>query len=121
MCQAVNDNEQSALSTTFSSLAPNFPQHRILFYQSDVGKTAISRQLKPCLQIEYDVGFIKRLSPHIRKIIYLNSHPGDREPIASQEHIVNPKCTTMESDSTAFSSQATINTIEEILDIQLRP
>jgi hypothetical protein len=45
------------------------PVHRILHYESSIGKTAFVRQIKPYLHIENDITIYTNLRPHVPLII----------------------------------------------------
>lgn len=46
------------------------PRHRILHYESAVGKTAFVRQIKPYMHIENDESMYNNLRSHVPLIVY---------------------------------------------------
>ena len=51
------------------------PSHRILFYETKIGKIAILRQLKPSIHIEYDSNVCLDVSPFM-KVLLINKGDG---------------------------------------------
>lgn len=76
-----------------------FENHRILFYQTEIGKLALVRQLKPQLHIEHDLLTCSQIAPHIRYVILNNN-----DKIMCSNNIKNMKI---------------ISNIEELLSITI--
>jgi len=55
----------SAISSVFSRPA-SLPVHKVLFHTTEVGKTAMVRQLKPVLHIDTDSATLQSLAPHVK-------------------------------------------------------
>jgi hypothetical protein len=81
--KAENDNEEKNILIEINKIMGikiddnndminSFANHRILFYQTEIGKLALIRQLKPQLHIDYDLLICTKIAPHIRYVILDN-------------------------------------------------
>lgn len=77
VCEALNDPEQSQFLSIINRVVPTLAQHRCLFYETSIGKTAIIRQVNPSIHIDSDKLFCEKLRPHLRKIVYWDSEQTD--------------------------------------------
>jgi hypothetical protein len=83
--KAVNDDEEKDILTLINKIMGSkidekdntinsIENHRILFYQTDIGKSALIRQLKPQLHIDHDLSVCTKIAPHIRFVILNNNN-----------------------------------------------
>jgi hypothetical protein len=73
--EALSDESQSKVLTAILEKIPSFnDKHRILFYETSIGKIAIVRQIKPKLHIEYDNNIYISLLPHISTLVYYRNN-----------------------------------------------
>ena len=77
LCKATSDEQQMKLQgvlDTAVTCVANIPSHRVLFYETVIGKIAIARQLKPVIYIDNDADTCDSLAPHIRDVINIGKH-----------------------------------------------
>lgn len=77
LCKATSDEQQMKLQgvlDTVVTCVANIPSHRVLFYETVIGKIAIARQLKPLIYIDNDADACDSLAPHIRSVINVGKH-----------------------------------------------
>lgn len=55
-------------------------RHRFLFYQTDVGKVAIVRQLKSQLHVDFDAAICRQILPHIKSVVHIDEKKGAVTP-----------------------------------------
>ena len=69
-----DDDQQQILNNTLHEVIDNeyLPIHRILFYETDIGKIAIVRQLNPSIYIDNCSRDLDKLSQHIPQVISSN-------------------------------------------------
>lgn len=108
--KAVNDDEEKDILTSINKIMGSkiddenntinpFENHRILFYQTEIGKLALIRQLKPQLHIDHDLSVCTKIAPHIRYVILNNNY--------------NDKC------SNSIQNMKIIQNIQELLTITI--
>lgn len=107
--KALSDEEEKK---TFEKLCratvdSTVSKHRVLFYESSIGKLAIVRQLKPQLHIDYDIAACRQIGPHIKSVVHINSGS-------------EGECLDLPSSSTGAKSIHSIHTIEELLTLSIR-
>jgi hypothetical protein len=106
--KAVNDDEEKDILTVINkmmgtkvdnkdNMINSFENHRILFYQTEIGKLALIRQLKPQLHIDHDLSVCTKIAPHIRYVVLNNDN--------------NDKC------SNSIQNMKIIQNIQELLTI----
>ncbi len=77
LCKATSDEQQMKLQgvlDTAVTCVAKIPSHRVLFYETVIGKIAIARQLKPVIYIDNDADTCDSLAPHIRDVINIGKH-----------------------------------------------
>lgn len=81
--QVSTDEQELEVQQTMKSLCPAFPQHRLLFYESAIGKTAILRQMVPSVYIDSDVAFLSKIRPHLKQVIAIAAYQSTPTPAES--------------------------------------
>jgi len=77
LCKATSDEQQMKLQgvlDTVVTCVAKIPSHRVLFYETVIGKIAIARQLKPLIYVDNDADTCDSLAPHIRDVISIGRH-----------------------------------------------
>lgn len=117
ICEASNDAEETVIRNNLALLVPDFPSHHILIHGSEVGKTAIVRQLAPSIHIDHDFQFCLKLKPHLKRIVLLDCtgsyNNGSLDPTvaaAAQDELSQAR------NGMLFPR---ISTIEQLLDLDL--
>ncbi len=72
LINSVTDKEEDHQTKEILAHLPScpIPIHRVLHYETTVGKTAFVRQLKPYLHIENDEAMFNTLRPHVPLIVF---------------------------------------------------
>jgi hypothetical protein len=73
LCTANDDEEERRTREAVLLTVPDFPRHHVLFYGSEVGRTAILRQVSPSVHVDDDITFCTKLKPHLKRIVLLGS------------------------------------------------
>lgn len=71
---ASSDEEETRIYNQINALTKDNPisRHRYLFYESNVSKIAIVRQLKPQMHVDYEATTCVQLAPHVKSVIHIN-------------------------------------------------
>ena len=109
ICLATSDAGEQAARDWLKKEIPFIAPHRCLFYESEIGKTAITRQVNPSLHIEWDRQFCEKLKPHLRKIVLYDKHM-DRSNMTTQEQEVK-------ESGRVENKILFVSTLQEIWDI----
>jgi hypothetical protein len=99
---AVTATEECVLATLTDLLPKGFPEHRVMFHQSEIGKIAVIRQLKPILHIDFDPFTCEQLAAHIRSIVQFSR--------------LSERNSTLPTSTTNWTS---ICSLQELLSVQL--
>lgn len=76
---ASTDEEETRIYNQINALMKDNPisRHRYLFYESNVSKIAMVRQLKPQLHIDYEATICIQIAPHVKSVIQINEFEKD--------------------------------------------
>ena len=76
--KASSTDDEDRIFDMVSLLMKDFPvaRHRFLFYQTDVGKIAIVRQLKSQLHVDFDAVICRQILPHIKTVVHIDENKG---------------------------------------------
>ena len=80
--KASSIDDEEKIYEMVSSLMKEFPvaRHRFLFYETDVGKVAIVRQLKSQLHVDFDAAICRQIFPHIKSVVHISEKKGASAP-----------------------------------------
>jgi hypothetical protein len=71
---ASTDEEETRIYNQINALMKDNPisRHRYLFYESNVSKIAMVRQLKPQIHIDYEATICIQIAPHVKSVLHIN-------------------------------------------------
>lgn len=76
LLQATTDDEENRSYEEFSALNISNPiaRHRFLFYQTQIGKIAMIRQLKSQLHVDFEATVCRQIAPHIKSTVHIDEN-----------------------------------------------
>ena len=76
LLQATTDDEENRSYEQFSALNISNPiaRHRFLFYQTQIGKIAMIRQLKSQLHVDFEATICRQIAPHIKSTVHVDEN-----------------------------------------------
>jgi hypothetical protein len=71
---ASTDEDETRICNQINALMKDNPisRHRYLFYESNVSKIAMARQLKPQMHIDYEATICLQIAPHVKSVLQIN-------------------------------------------------
>jgi hypothetical protein len=76
LLQATTDDEEYRSYEQFNALNISNPiaRHRFLFYQTQIGKIAMIRQLKSQLHVDFEATICRQIAPHIKSTVHIDEN-----------------------------------------------
>ena len=73
LMKAATDEDENNIFEILSKITVDFPiaRHRVLFYQTSVGKLAVVRQLRPQLHVDFESSICRQIAPHIKNVLHI--------------------------------------------------
>lgn len=110
--RALTDDDENNIREILSKITTEHPiaRHRILFYQSSIGKLAAVRQLRPQLHVDFESSICRQIAPHIKNVLH----------IRGSEDVNKMDLSPLPSNSNSSSCRKyliSIDRIEELLEL----
>ena len=93
LMKAATDEDEHNVCEILSKITVDFPiaLHRVLFYQTSVGKLAVVRQLRPQLHVDFESCICRQIAPHVRNVLHIrgseDSIKMDLSPLPSNSSV----------------------------------
>ena len=93
LMKAATDEDEHNVCEILSKITVDFPiaLHRVLFYQTSVGKLAVVRQLRPQLHVDFESCICRQIAPHVRNVLHIrgseDSNMMDLSPLPSNSGV----------------------------------